>query len=206
MEVALLNHPIVASLLTRLRDKNTSSVEFRIIVRQLTIFLGVDATKDLACREKMIETPVAEFRGVEMDASIAIVPVLRAGLGMAEPLFELIPQAEVRHLGLFRDEVTLQPVTYYQKLGDKPADVCLLVDPMLATGGTAIAAIDILKKWGATDIRFLAILAAPEGIAAVEAAHPDVKICLGALDERLNEQGYIVPGLGDAGDRQYNTL
>jgi uracil phosphoribosyltransferase len=206
MEVALLNHPIVASLLTRLRDKNTSTVEFRNIVRQLTIFLGIEATQDIATREHVIETPMAEFRGSELTPTLAIVPVLRAGLGMAEPLFELIPQAKVRHLGLFRDEETLKPVTYYEKLGNEPADICLLVDPMLATGGTAIAAIDILKKWGATDIRFLALLAAPEGVAAVEATHPDVKIYLGALDERLNEHGYIVPGLGDAGDRQYNTL
>jgi uracil phosphoribosyltransferase len=206
MEVALLNHPIVASLLTRLRDKNTSTVEFRNIVRQLTIFLGVDATKDVATHERVVETPVAEFSGVTLTPSIAIVPVLRAGLGMAEPLFEIIPEAKVRHLGLFRDEETLQPVTYYEKLGNTPSDICLLVDPMLATGGTAIAAIDILKKWGATDIRFLAILAAPEGIAAVEAAHPDIKIYLAALDDCLNDKGYIVPGLGDAGDRQYNTL
>ncbi|MBC8370330.1 MAG: uracil phosphoribosyltransferase [Planctomycetes bacterium] len=206
MEVALLEHPIVASLLTRLRNKNTSTVEFRNIVRQLTIFLGVDATKDVTTRELTIETPVAEFKGVELAPTLAIVPVLRAGLGMAEPLFEIIPEAKVRHLGLFRDEETLQPVTYYEKLGNTPADICLLVDPMLATGGTAVAAIDILKKWGATDIRFLAILAAPEGIAAVEKAHPDVKIYLAALDDHLNDNGYIVPGLGDAGDRQYNTL
>ncbi|MFT7516632.1 MAG: uracil phosphoribosyltransferase [Myxococcota bacterium] len=206
MEVALLKHPLVASLFTRLRDKNTSPVEFRHIVRQLTLFLGIDATRDLACRDEVIDTPLAKFTGSQIAPSIAIVPVLRAGLGMAEPLFELIPQSEVRHLGLFRDEGTLKPVTYYQKLGDTPSDVCLLVDPMLATGGTAIAAIDILKAWGATDIRFLALLAAPEGLAAVEERHPDVKIYLGQLDSHLNEQGYIVPGLGDAGDRQYNTL
>ncbi|MDP6962965.1 MAG: uracil phosphoribosyltransferase [Planctomycetota bacterium] len=206
MEVNLLNHPIVAELLTRLRDQNTPPLEFRRIVRQLTVFLGIEATADLPIVPRQVQTPLTTFDGSAIDASTCIVPILRAGLGMAEPLFELLPYAEVKHLGLFRDEETLQPVSYYEKLGTNPADICLLTDPMLATGGTAIAAVDTLKAWGTKDIRFLAILAAPEGVKALRQAHPEVKIHLAGLDQHLNKDGYIVPGLGDAGDRQYNTL
>ena len=207
MEAQVLTHPIAQTMLTRLRQKSTSSLEFRHLVRQLTVQLGLEATQDLATMPHTIQTPVATCSGTALDASVAIVPILRAGIGMAEPLIEMMPDAVVRHLGLFRDEKTLQPVTYYEKLpGGHLPDVCLVVDPMLATGGTAIATLELLRKWGAKDIRFLAILGAPEGVAALQKADPKVTIYLAGLDERLNERGYIIPGLGDAGDRQYNTL
>lgn len=205
MVYRVLEHPLVRCLLSKLRDRDTQPQEFRRLIAQLTTFLGMEATKDLPLQRLAVETPICSTEGHELQPSIAIVPILRAGLGMAEPLFELIPQATVRHVGLFRDEETLQPVTYYQKLPATPADVVLIVDPMLATGGTAIATVTMMKDWGATDIRFLGILGAPEGLAALQAAHPDLQILLAGLDEKLNEQGYIVPGLGDAGDRQYNT-
>lgn len=207
MEISLLHHPIAQNLLTRLRQKSTSTIEFRNLVRQLTVFLGLDATRDLPTVPHTIQTPMTTCSGPVLESSIAIVPILRAGIGMAEPLFEMMPHAVVRHLGLFRDEETLQPVTYYEKLpGGHLPDVCLVVDPMLATGGTAIAAVELLRHWGAQDIRFLGILGAPEGVTALQQAHPEVRIHLAGLDERLNEHGYIMPGLGDAGDRQYNTL
>lgn len=207
MEAQVLTHPIAQTMLTRLRQKSTSSLEFRSLVRQLTVLLGLEATRDLPTAPHTIQTPIATCSGTVLDASIAIVPILRAGIGMAEPLIEMMPDAVVRHLGLFRDEKTLQPVTYYEKLpGGHLPDICLVVDPMLATGGTAIATLQLLRKWGAVDIRFLAILGAPEGVAAVQKADPEVQIFLAGLDDRLNERGYIIPGLGDAGDRQYNTL
>ncbi|MGB0952790.1 MAG: uracil phosphoribosyltransferase [Planctomycetota bacterium] len=207
MEPVILQHPLAQAMLTRLRQKSTSSIEFRSLVRQLTTMLGLDATQDLPTTPHTIQTPVATCSSPVLDASVAIVPILRAGIGMAEPLLEMMPQAVVRHLGLFRDENTLQPVTYYEKLpGGNLPDVCLVVDPMLATGGTAIASCDLLREWGVQDLRFLGILGAPEGVDALRKAHPEVRIHLAAVDERLNEHGYILPGLGDAGDRQYNTL
>lgn len=205
MVYRVLEHPLVRCLLSKLRDRDTQPQDFRQLIAQLTTFLGMEATKDLPLQRCAVETPICSATGHRLQNTIAIVPILRAGLGMAEPLFELIPQAAVRHVGLFRDEQTLQPVTYYQKLPATPADVVLIVDPMLATGGTAIATVTMMKDWGATDIRFLGILAAPEGLEALQAAHPDIQVLLAGLDEKLNEQGYIVPGLGDAGDRQYNT-
>lgn len=207
MEPVILQHPIAQAMLTRLRQKTTSSIEFRSLVRQLTTMLGLEATHDLPTVPHTIQTPVSTCSSPVLDGSLAIVPILRAGIGMAEPLFEMMPHAVVRHLGLFRDEDTLKPVTYYEKLpGGHLPDVCLIVDPMLATGGTAIAACDLLRDWGAQDLRFLGILGAPEGVAALRKAHPEVRVYLAGLDERLNEHGYILPGLGDAGDRQYNTL
>ena len=206
MSVQVLDHPLVHCLVSKLRNHETPPTEFRTLVRQLTTFLGIEATRNLPLQSTEVQTPLCKTRGHQLQSSIAIVPILRAGLGMAEPLFELLPQASVRHVGLFRDEETLEPVTYYQKLPNTPADVVLIVDPMLATGGTAIATVEMMKLWGAQDIRFLGILGAPEGLQALQLAHPDVAIWLAGLDEQLNAQGYIVPGLGDAGDRQYNTI
>ncbi|MCP4091853.1 MAG: uracil phosphoribosyltransferase [Planctomycetes bacterium] len=201
-----LDHPIVASLLTRLREQSTSSAEFRLITRQLTLFLAVEATRDLPTNAVEIETPLCVTQGQALSTSMAIVPILRAGLGMSETMSELLPEASIRHIGLYRDEETLQPISYYQKLpASNPPQIALVVDPMLATGGTAVAVITELKAWGVADIRFLGILGAPEGVQALQAAHPDVRILLAGLDEKLNDKGYILPGLGDAGDRQYNT-
>jgi uracil phosphoribosyltransferase len=205
MAYHILDHPLVRCLLSRLRNRDTQPSEFRLLVAQITTFLGIEATKDLALQAITVHTPISATQGHQLKNSIAIVPVLRAGLGMAEPLFDLLPQAAVRHVGLFRDESSLLPVTYYQKLPRTPAELALVVDPMLATGGTAIATITMMKEWGVADIRFLGILGAPEGLAALQQAHPEVPIFLAALDEKLNELGYIVPGLGDAGDRQYHT-
>lgn len=206
MQSIALDHPIVASLLTRLREQSTSSAEFRLIIRQLTLFLTVEATKNLPTAEVQIQTPLCVTTGQALSASITIVPILRAGLGMSETMSELLPEASIRHIGLYRDEKTLQPVSYYQKLPvSNPPQIALVADPMLATGGTAIAVITELKTWGVADIRFLGVLGAPEGVLALQTAHPDVRILLAGLDEKLNDKGYILPGLGDAGDRQYNT-
>jgi len=199
-------HPLVAHKLVRLRDKNTDSRKFRELVRELAALLTYEATSDLQTLPRQVETPLAPFEGQELKANIGLVPILRAGLGMVEGIWELMPNAEVWHIGLYRDERTLKPVEYYNKLPIEPTvSVCLILDPMLATGGSAVATVDILKKWGVTNIKFVGILAAPEGIAALQAAHPDVPIFVAAIDDHLNEHGYIVPGLGDAGDRQFGT-
>jgi len=205
MAYHVLDHPLVRCLVSRLRNRDTKPTEFRLLIAQITTFLGIAATKDLALQTITVETPIGTANGQQLKNSIAIVPVLRAGLGMAEPLFDLLPQAAVRHVGLYRDETSLLPVTYYQKLPETAAEIALVVDPMLATGGTAIATVTMMKEWGVTDIRFLGILGAPEGLEALQQAHPEVPVFLAGLDEKLNHLGYIVPGLGDAGDRQYNT-
>jgi len=199
-------HPLVAHKLTRLRDKNTDPKKFRELVRELAALLAYEATADLATAPRQIETPLAPLDGVELSEKIGLVPILRAGLGMVEGVWELIPQAEVWHIGLYRDERTLKPVEYYNKLPVEPTvSVCLILDPMLATGGSAVAAVDVLKRWGVRRIKFVGLIGAPEGIAALQKAHPDVPIYLAAVDDHLNERGYIVPGLGDAGDRQFGT-
>jgi uracil phosphoribosyltransferase len=200
------SHPLVAHKLSRLRDKNTDSKKFRELIREISALLTYEATTDLIITSRVIETPLKTTSGSEIKEQLGLVPILRAGLGMVEGVWELIPGAEVWHIGLYRDERTLQPVEYYNKLPIAPTvQVCLILDPMLATGGSAVATIDILKKWGATKIKFMGILASPEGIGAVQEAHPDVPIYLAAIDDHLNDHGYIVPGLGDAGDRQFGT-
>ena len=200
------HHPAILHKLTRLRDQNTSTDDFRELVRQLAVLLGVEATQDLGTESWLVHTPLAECVGTRIRESLALVPILRAGLGMADGLASLFPHAAVRHLGFYRDEENLQPVAYYNKLPDGQAeDLCLVLDPMLATGGSAIAAVDALKAWGASRIKFLGLIAAPQGVQALNEAHPDVPIHLCGLDERLDERGYIVPGLGDAGDRLFQT-
>jgi uracil phosphoribosyltransferase len=200
------HHPLVAHKLIRLRDKNTNSRKFRELVREIAALLTYEATIDLQTVLRVVETPLAPVEGQELKANIGLVPILRAGLGMVEGIWELMPSAEVWHIGLYRDERTLKPVEYYNKLPIEPTvSVCLILDPMLATGGSAVATVDILKRWGVTNIKFVGILAAPEGIAALQEAHPDVPIHIAAIDDHLNEHGYIVPGLGDAGDRQFGT-
>jgi len=200
------NHPLVAHKLSRLRDKNTEPKKFRELVREIAALLAYEATADLGVTPRELETPLAKITGSELEEKIGLVPILRAGLGMVEGIWELMPVAEVWHIGLYRDERTLRPVEYYNKLPLEPTvSVCLILDPMLATGGSATATADILKRWGVKKIKFVGLIGAPEGIKAMQTAHPDIPIHLAAIDDHLNERAYIVPGLGDAGDRQFGT-
>jgi len=199
-------HPLIAAKLTLLRDVSTEPKKFRELVREISAMLTYEATADLAVRSVTVQTPMMETIGLKLMERIGLVPILRSGLGMVEGGWGLMPGAEVWHIGLYRDEKTLKPVAYYNRLPVQPTvGVCLVLDPMLATGGSAVAAVDILKQWGVSKIKFVGIIGAPEGIARLHAAHPDIPIHLAAIDERLNEQGYILPGLGDAGDRQFGT-
>ena len=199
-------HPLVKHKLTRLRDQSTEPKKFRELVRELGALLTYEATTDLATRSVQISTPMTTTTGEDLKEKIGLVPILRAGLGMVEGVWELMPSAEVWHIGLYRDERTLKPVAYYNKLPVAPTvSVCLILDPMLATGGSAVATVDILKKWGVHKIKFVGLIGAPEGIARLHETHPDVPIHLAAIDDHLNENGYIIPGLGDAGDRQFGT-
>jgi uracil phosphoribosyltransferase len=199
-------HPLVAHKLTKLRDRTTDPKKFRELVREIAALLAYEATADLSLQPKSVETPLALYNGFALKEKIGLVPILRAGLGMVEGIWELMPSAEVWHIGLYRDEKTLKPVEYYNKLPVEPTvSVCLILDPMLATGGSAVATVDVLKRWGVNKIKFVGIIGAPEGIARMQARHPEVPIYLAAVDERLNEHGYILPGLGDAGDRQFGT-
>jgi uracil phosphoribosyltransferase len=199
-------HPLVKHKLTLLRDVATEPKKFRQLVRELAILLCYEATADLGLRPITVQTPMGTANGSALTDKIGLVPILRAGLGMVEGIWEMMPGAEVWHIGLYRDERTLKPVSYYNKLPVNPTvQVCLVLDPMLATGGSAVATVDILKKWGAARIKYVGILAAPEGVNALHTAHPDVPIHLAQIDSHLNEIGYIVPGLGDAGDRQFGT-
>jgi uracil phosphoribosyltransferase len=200
------SHPAILHKLAVLRDEKTEPKKFREVVRELSWLLGYEALADVKVRPLTIRTPIEEMEAAQLADRIGLVPILRAGLGMVDAMLELMPTAEVWHLGLFRDERTLQPVEYYNKLPDSHSvDLCLILDPMLATGGSATAAIDVLKRWGAVRIKLVNLIAAPEGVAAVAAAHPDVEIHCASLDRQLNEKGYIMPGLGDAGDRQFGT-
>ncbi|HEV7809824.1 MAG TPA: uracil phosphoribosyltransferase [Candidatus Limnocylindrales bacterium] len=202
-------HPAVQHKLAVLRDEHTEPKKFREVVRELSWLLGYEALADARIRPLTIRTPMEEMEAAQLGDRIGLVPILRAGLGMVDAMLELMPTAEVWHLGLFRDERTLRPVEYYNKLPDSASvDLCLILDPMLATGGSATAAIEVLKRWGAVNpvrIKLVNLIAAPEGVAAVAEAHPDVEIHCAALDRQLNDKGYILPGLGDAGDRQFGT-
>jgi len=199
-------HPAVRHKLGILRDEATEPKKFREVVRELSWLLGYEALADARLRPLTIRTPLERIEADELADRIGLVPILRAGLGMVDAMLELMPTAQVWHLGLFRDERTLRPVEYYNRLPDSATvDVCLILDPMLATGGSATAAIEVLKRWGAVRIKLINLIAAPEGVAAVSAAHPDVHIHCAALDRQLNDRGYILPGLGDAGDRQFGT-
>jgi uracil phosphoribosyltransferase len=199
-------HPLVAHKLSRLRDKGTTPKKFRELVREISALLAYEATADLKIMPRELETPLAKTTGQELEEKIGLIPILRAGLGMVEGVWELMPTAEVWHIGLYRDEKTLRPVEYYNKLPVAPTvSVCLILDPMLATGGSATATADVLKRWGVKKIKFVGLIAAPEGIKAMQDAHPDIPIYIAAIDEKLNEHAYILPGLGDAGDRQFGT-
>jgi uracil phosphoribosyltransferase len=200
-------HPLVAHKLSLLRERNTEPKVFRELVRELSWLLGYEAMADLTTEPYRLETPLEPMNGARLKTKVGLVPVLRAGLGMVEAMLDLMPMAEVWHIGLYRDERTLKPVEYYNKLPDAATvQVCLILDPMLATGGSSAATVDILKAWGAVRIKQVSLIAAPEGIATLTEAHPDVEIHVGAVDRQLNERGYIMPGLGDAGDRQFGTF
>jgi uracil phosphoribosyltransferase len=204
--VHVSSHPLIQHKLARLRAVDTKPPEFRELVAAISRGLFLEATRDLRLAPVTVQTPLMPTTCQQIADRIGLVPVLRAGLGMANAMLEALPEAAVWHLGLYRDHATLKPVTYYNKLPPKPdMDVGIVLDPMLATGGSAIAAIDILKKAGTARITFVGLIAAPEGVAALQEAHPDVPVFLAALDSRLNDIGYIVPGLGDAGDRQFGT-
>lgn len=199
-------HPVVLSKVAALRDRRTAPREFRVLVRGLAMLLAQEATADLAVRDVTVTTPLADCPSSVLADTVGVVPILRAGLGMADGVLDLLPDAEVWHLGMFRDEHTLRPTEYYNKLPPRPRmSVALVVDPMLATGGSAVRACEVLKALGVTRIKFLGLIAAPEGIARMTEAMPDVPLHLGAVDSHLNEVGFIVPGLGDAGDRQFST-
>ncbi|MEX2496051.1 MAG: uracil phosphoribosyltransferase [Woeseia sp.] len=201
-----IKHPCVQHKLTLLRDKNTGHREFRDLAREITMFVCYEALKGINVREVMVETPVAEARCHKIDEELVVVPVLRAGIGMLEGVLELVPTARVGFVGMYRDPETKSPVAYYQKLPPESEDALyLLVDPMLATGGTTVATIDAIKQVGATRIVVVCIVTCPEGLQKVEEAHPDVRIFTASVDDRLDERKYIVPGLGDAGDRLFGT-
>lgn len=204
--VHVSRHPLLLHKLAQLRDRATEPKAFRELVRDLSRLLFYEAVQDLETRPLKVQTPLAECEGHALAPSIGLVPILRAGLGMAEAILDLLPTAHVWHLGLYRDHQTLQPVTYYNKLpAEAKIDLAIVLDPMLATGGSAISAVGSLKRWGARKIKYLGLIAAPEGVQALQTVHADVTIHLAAIDSHLNEKCYIVPGLGDAGDRQFGT-
>ncbi len=206
-KVFVMDHPLIQHKITMLRDEATTTKDFRELANEIAILIGYEATKDLELEDVKVKTPICETTGKAIGKQVALVPILRAGLGMVDAIMTLIPAAKIGHVGLYRDPETHEPVEYYCKLPKDLEDRQVLVlDPMLATGGSAAAAINFIKKRGAKKIKLLNIIAAPEGVEAVSKAHPDVDIYIGSLDEKLNEHCYIVPGLGDAGDRLFGTL
>jgi uracil phosphoribosyltransferase len=202
-----VRHPLIECHLTRLRDVSTSPTEFRQLVRKLASLLAYEATKDLQSETISVKTPLAVTEGRRLTQRIGLVPILRAGLGMVDPVLDLIPSAEVWHLGLYRDEQTAKPVKYYSKLPrQRPVDVALILDPMLATGGSVTAALATLRDWGVRQAKLLSVLAAEEGVKQVETQFPEAQIYVCRIDPELNDRKFIVPGLGDAGDRIFNTV
>lgn len=206
MTVHVSQHPLVAHKLTRIRDAGTDPKKFRELIREISALLTYEATEDLELAEVRVATPLEETDGTNLAETVGLVPILRAGLGMVEGVWELMPSAEVWHIGIYRDEETFRPVEYYNKLPVEPTvALCLVLDPMLATGGSAVATVEILKRWGVGRIKFVGLIGAPEGISNMEQQHPDVSMYLAAVDDHLNDRAFIVPGLGDAGDRQFGT-
>lgn len=203
----MMDHPLIEHKISYIRSKDVGTKEFREVIGEIAQLMCYEATRDLKMKEVEIETPVARTTGRVLDGKkLAIVPILRAGIGMVDGMLSLIPAAKVGHIGLYRDSETLEPVEYYCKLpSDCEERQVFVVDPMLATGGSSAAAVSMLKEKGVKNIRFLCIIAAPEGVERMREEHPDVALYIGALDERLNDHGYIVPGLGDAGDRIFGT-
>ncbi len=208
MAVKVVEHPLVAHWLYVLRDRNTPPPQMRQAVDALVPLLLYEATRDLQLQTRAVETPLEATTGQRLAERVAFVPILRAGLGMVAPALRLLPEAAVYHLGMYRDEQTLEPVFYYDPFTGRPChvDLAFILDPMLATGGSAMLAASRLKQWGVPKVRFIGLIAAPEGVDAMAKAHPDVDIFVAALDRQLNSRGYILPGLGDAGDRLFGTL
>jgi uracil phosphoribosyltransferase len=207
LNVHISHHPLIAHKLAKLRDVDPDPRKFRDLVHEIAILLAYEATADMITEPTEVQTPLATTVGSVINDRIGLVPILRAGLGMVDGFLELIPGCEVRHIGLYRDEHTLQPVEYYNKLPAQPTvDMCMILDPMLATGGSATATVEVLKRWGIKNIRYVGLIGAPEGIALMNKLYPEVPIYLAAVDDHLNERGYILPGLGDAGDRQFGTV
>ncbi len=205
-QVCVSTHPLIASRIAELRHKSTPPARFRELVKQLSQLLFFEAAGKLQVEPMSVVTPLAETSGLRLKQRIGLIPILRAGLGMVDGIHEYVPEAEVWHLGLYRNEETLEPVTYYNKLPAEPRiDLAIVLDPMLATGGSAVTCLSLLKRWGARELWYIGLIAAPEGVKRLQESHPEVPIYLGALDSHLNYQGYIVPGLGDAGDRQFAT-
>lgn len=204
---SIVSHPLIEHKLTFIRDLNTSKKEFKELINEVAMLMAYEITKDFPLDEVEITTPICKTKGkVLAGKKLVLVPILRAGIGMVDGILNLVPSARVGHIGLYRDENTLQPVSYYFKIPASSEDRdFILIDPMLATGGSAVAAVDMLKSSGVKSIRFMCLIAAPEGVKRFCSAHPDIKVYAAALDERLNEKGYIVPGLGDAGDRLFGT-
>jgi uracil phosphoribosyltransferase len=204
--VHISTHPLVQHKMALLRDQRTDPKKFRELLREIAVLIAYEATADLAVEQVPVTTPLGQINAYRLQERVGLVPILRAGLGLVDGIWNLMPNAEVWHIGLFRDEETLEPVEYYNRLPVSPTvGVCLVLDPMLATGGSAVAAVDILKRWGAKQIKFMGVIAAPEGIRLLTSTHPDVPLYLAAVDDRLNDTGFIVPGLGDAGDRLFGT-
>lgn len=205
-QVNVSSHPLVKHKMALLRDQRTDPKKFRELLGELSILLAYEATADLATEPVSVTTPLGQSEERRLREHVGLVPILRAGLGMVEGIWNMMPNAEVWHIGLRRDERTLEPIEYYARLPVRPTvDLCLILDPMLATGGSAVAAVDTLKAWGAERITFVGVIASTEGIRNLSEAHPDVPLYLAAVDERLNDAGLIVPGLGDAGDRLFGT-
>jgi uracil phosphoribosyltransferase len=205
-KLRIVDHPVVANLLTQARHRDTPPPRFREVVAQIGLLLAYEATRDLRVRKERTETPMETMDGVALRDAVTIVPILRAGMGLVEGISRLFPDAPIGHIGMFRDERALRPVSYYEKLPPSLGQgVTLLVDPMLATGGSAIAGLELLKQRGARDLRMICILAAPEGVRKINKVHPGVPIYTAALDRELDDRGYILPGLGDAGDRLFGT-
>ena len=205
--VYIMDHPLIKHKISMLRDKNTGTNEFRKLIEEIAVLMGYEALRDLPLEEVEVETPIETCMTPMISGKkLAVVPVLRAGLGMVNGIQDLIPTAKIAHVGMYRDEETLEPHTYFEKYPKNLEEaITIVVDPMLATGGSSVAAIDMVKKQGATNIKLVCLVGAPEGVKTVEEAHPDVDIYLASLDDHLNEHGYIVPGLGDAGDRIFGT-
>jgi uracil phosphoribosyltransferase len=205
-QVNVSSHPLVKHKIGLLRDQRTDPKKFRELLREISIFLAYEATADLATDKIHVTTPLGQSEEQTLQERVGLAPILRAGLGMVEGIWNMMPNAEVWHIGLRRDEQTLEPIEYYARLPVSPTvDLCLVLDPMLATGGSAVAAVNLLKDWGAERIKFVGVIASAEGMQTLTEAHPDVPLYLAAVDEQLNDAGLIVPGLGDAGDRLFGT-